>query len=359
MMMVMRGFVVLLPLVLAGTAHAARLVILPVVVGTSSEPPPVLMNALADGLREASRWSVVMGADLKPLLAEQNKEEPNPPVQTVPAQGTTNPDTDQDEAGPEPPAQAVPAPQTAAVSAPPDKVSSPMDTAFAQQFTAEEGQRIRFASSSERRQLEDSYARRVAERYGADIVVFASVGVMGGADWLNARLYLRSGYRNRQGLVRLDEPRARSLGRYLAIGKATPDVVRPEDANALVIASSDDQLAQPAQPSIAPWYSDWIGWSFLAIGAAGVGVGAWQHSEATAQYEKSTAIKNDSLLRARLRREASGHEFLSNIGLIGGGIGLATGAILLAIPQYTSLDGQLFTITPVTGGTIATVAGNF
>src|SRR6185369_14742012 len=104
-------------------------------------------------------------------------------------------------------------------------------------FTADGLRRLRFSSSQERRELEETYARRVAERFDADVVVLASVGELSGADWLSARLYLRSGYLNRQALVRLEAPRANALGRFLATGKDVPGVLKPEEAGSLLQSS--------------------------------------------------------------------------------------------------------------------------
>ena len=125
-----------------------------------------------------------------------------------------------------------------------------LDAEFERSFAAEGLRRVRFTSPQERRALEESYARRMSERFDADLVVLASVGELSGADWLNARLYLRSGYLNRQGLVRLEANRANALGRYLATGKDVPGVLKPEEAGALVAAARS--APQAKEPSIEP-----------------------------------------------------------------------------------------------------------
>jgi hypothetical protein len=102
-----------------------------------------------------------------------------------------------------------------------------LDAEFERGFQAEGQRRVRFSSSADRRQLEESYARRLAERFDADVVVLASVGELQGSDWLNARLYLKSGYLNRAGFVRLEAPRANALGRFLATGKDLPTSSSP------------------------------------------------------------------------------------------------------------------------------------
>ena len=132
-------------------------------------------------------------------------------------------------------------------------------------------------------QLEESYARRVAERFDADAVVLASVGELSGADWLNARLYLRSGYLNRQGLVRLEAQRANALGRFLATGKDVPGVLQARGGRRAGGRLAPDRPA-PA-PSVDPWYTDIAGWSFLGGGLVTLGLGRWINSARRGQAE--------------------------------------------------------------------------
>ena len=166
-----------------------------------------------------------------------------------------------------------------------------LDAEFERGFVAEGLRRLRFSSSQERRQLEESYARRLAERFDADAVVLASVGELSGADWLNARLYLRSGYLNRQGLVRLEPQRANALGRFLATGKDVPGVLRPEEAGALVAAS---RPVDSAEPEVDPWYTDIAGWTFLGGGLVTLGFGRWINSGAEDKQDQADAIRNDT-----------------------------------------------------------------
>lgn len=231
-----------------------------------------------------------------------------------------------------------------------------LDAEFERMFRAEGARRLRFASSAERRQLEDSYARRLAERFDADVVVLASVGELSGADWMNARLYLRSGYLNRQGLVRLESVRATALGRYLATGKEIPGVLRPEEAGALVAAS---QGGAPRSSKADPWYTDVVGWSFTGVGAAGFTLGLFANAAANRTAREADAVRGDSERQQRLHRDAQRSKFLANIGLVGGGLMGLTGIVLLAIPEYTDTQGELFVISPTVGGATFELRGRF
>lgn len=231
-----------------------------------------------------------------------------------------------------------------------------LDAEFERAFEADGGQRLRFASSPDRRALEDAYARRVAERYGADAVILASVGELSGADWLNARLYLSSGYLNRQALVRLEPGRALALGRYLATGRDAPGVLKPEEAGQLV-ANSQANAAQAKQ--ISPWYTDIVGWSFTGVGAIGVTLGILSNAAGKRTSDKADAIRGDSERQMQLWRDAEKSKFLGGIGLIGGGLMAVTGVVLLAIPEYQSNQSELFVFTPAPGGGTLTMSGRF
>jgi hypothetical protein len=231
-----------------------------------------------------------------------------------------------------------------------------LDAEFEKAFEADGGQRLRFASSADRRQLEDAFARRVAERYAADAVILASVGELSGADWLNGRLYLSSGYLNRQGMVRLEAGRALALGRYLATGKDSPGVLKPEEAGAMV--ASSQQNAQSAK-KVDPWYTDIVGWSFAGVGAVGVTLGLLSNAAGKRTSDQADAIRGDSERQMSLWREAERQKFLGGIGLVGGGLMAVTGVVLLVIPEYQDTQGELFVFTPAPGGGTLTLSGRF
>jgi hypothetical protein len=232
-----------------------------------------------------------------------------------------------------------------------------LDADFERSFEADGGQRLRFASSPERRQLEESSARRVAERYGADVVVLASVGELSGADWLNGRLYLRSGYLNRHALVRLENSRAVALGRYLATGRDVPGVLKPEEAGALV--SAGRQTDTPQAPKVEPWYTDIVGWCFTGAGAIGVTLGILSNAAGSRTNDQADAIRGDSERQQALYRDAQRSKFLGGIGLVGGGLMAVTGIVLLAIPEYSSTQGELFVFSPTPGGATVGFSGRF
>jgi hypothetical protein len=211
-----------------------------------------------------------------------------------------------------------------------------LDAEFERGFAGEGLRRLRFSSTQERRELEESYSRRLAERFDADAVVLASVGELSGADWLNARLYLRSGYLNRQGLVRLEVQRANALGRFLATGKDVPGVLKPEEAGALLASS---RVSSEQKEAIAPWYSDAVGWTFVGVGALGVGLGRWGNSIANKRQEEGDMTRGDGPRQEALYREAQSAKFWSGIGTVGGVLFAATGIVLLAVPEYGDDDG--------------------
>jgi hypothetical protein len=232
-----------------------------------------------------------------------------------------------------------------------------LDAEFERSFVAEGLRRLRFSTSNERRQLEESYARRLAERFDADAVVLASVGELSGADWLNARLYLRSGYLNRQGLVRLEPQRANALGRFLATGKEVPGVLRPEEAGALVAAS---RPVDSGEPPVDPWYTDIAGWSFLGSGLVTLGFGRWINSSAEDKQNQADALRGDTERQNALYREAQSEKFWGGVLTVGGLRATAPGVVLLRVPEYTPSD-EMFSYSPsiVPGGGGLVVGGRF
>jgi hypothetical protein len=233
-----------------------------------------------------------------------------------------------------------------------------LDAEFERAFDADGGQRLRFASSPERRQLEEFGVRRAAERYGADAVVLVSVGELSGADWLNGRIYLRSGYLNRQALVRLEPSRAFALGRYLTTGKDTPGVLKPEEAGALVGSSAPGDQGGPGS-KMAPWYTDIVGWCFLGAGTLGLTLGLLANGSANRTQDEADAIRGDSERQDALNRDAQKSKFLAGIGMVGGGLMALTGVVLLAIPEYNDNPGEGVALAPVPGGAILGLHGRF
>jgi hypothetical protein len=233
-----------------------------------------------------------------------------------------------------------------------------LDVEFERGFTNEGLRRIRFNSTQDRRLLEESYARRISERFDADAVVLASVGELSGADWLNAKLYLRSGYLNRQGLVRLEAQRANALGRFLATGKDVPGVLKPEEAGSLL--SSSRVSSDVADKGVAPWYSDVVGWTFVGAGLVTLGIGRWGNSIYNKKTEEADSIRNDSTRQDEVYREAQSAKFWSGIGTVGGILFLGTGVVLLAVPEYSDDDGFM-ALRPavIPGGGGVTMRGRF
>jgi hypothetical protein len=230
-----------------------------------------------------------------------------------------------------------------------------LDAAFEAAFKAEGGARLRFATADERRQLEETYARRVAERLGVDLVVFASVGELSGADWLNGRLYMRSGFLSRQALVRLEVSRATALGRYLHSGREIPGVLRPAEAEGLVAASQAGNA--PVLPA-PPWYSDIAGWAFVGVGIGAAILGSVANGAADRKVAESDEIRMNSQEQDRLRRDAQRLRFFGGMGTIGGALMAVTGAVLLAIPEQPP-GGDFIAITPLRGGGSMTWSGRF
>jgi hypothetical protein len=234
-----------------------------------------------------------------------------------------------------------------------------LDAEFERNFAAEGLRRVRFSSPQERRSLEESYARRLSERLDADVVVLASVGELSGADWLNARLYLRSGYLNRQGLVRLEANRANALGRYLATGKDVPGVLKPEEAGALVAASRS--MPEQQAPSVSPWYTDIPGWAFLGVGTTSFIFGRWGNGIANERQNTADTIRGDSEKQMALYRDAQSARFWSGVATIGGLLLASTGVVLLLVPEYNNTSSELFGLAPtvVPGGGGFVLGGTF
>jgi hypothetical protein len=234
-----------------------------------------------------------------------------------------------------------------------------LDAEFERNFAAEGLRRVRFSSPQERRALEESYARRLSERLDADVVVLASVGELSGADWLNARLYLRSGYLNRQGLVRLEANRANALGRYLATGKDVPGVLKPEEAGALVAAARS--MPEQQEPTVDPWYTDIPGWVFVGVGATSFGFGRWGNGIANEKQEQADTTRGDSERQMGLYREAQSARFWSGVATIGGLLLASTGVILLLVPEYNNTSSELFGLAPTVlpGGGGLVLGGTF
>jgi hypothetical protein len=232
-----------------------------------------------------------------------------------------------------------------------------LDAEFERGFQAEGQRRVRFASSAERRQLEESYARRLAERYDAEVVVLASVGELQGSDWLNARLYLKSGYLNRAGYVRLEAPRANALGRFLATGKDLPDVLKPEEAAKSVAAAPPSST----EPSVDPWYTDVPAWCFLGAGITSIALGRWANSVYHKRQDEGDAERMDFDKQQKLYRDAQSAKFWAGVGTIGGILMASTGVILLLVPQYNNSSGELFVLSPqpLQGGAAVTLGGRF
>ncbi len=230
-----------------------------------------------------------------------------------------------------------------------------LDAEFERNFAGEGLRRLRYASSNERRQIEETYARRVAERLGADVVVFAALGELSGSDWLNAKLYLKSGFLNRQGLVRLESDRASGLGKYLATGKDVVGVLKPQEADALVAASK----ASPGEHLPPPWYTDVPGWCMTGVGLTALGFGLWMSGRATAKTDEADAVRGDPNRQQALYRSASNMDFWAGIGTVGGGIMAVLGVVLLVVPEPPSSSGDMFTLRPVLGPGLAGLVGTF
>ncbi len=230
-----------------------------------------------------------------------------------------------------------------------------LDAEFGKALRLEGDAQVHFESSDERRQLEEAYARRVAEIFGADVVVFTSVGELSGADWLSARLYLRSGYLNRQALVRLDAGRAVALGRYLGDGKESPGVLKPDEAGALVAAGPASGFT--AADVHKAWYTDVLGWTLTGAGAVGLTLGLWSNAVGDRKTKQADMVRGDNDRQQAIYQEAQSAKFMGDIGTVGGGLLMITGVILLAVPEYD--EGAIVAVTPLRGGGMFAWAGHF
>jgi hypothetical protein len=237
-----------------------------------------------------------------------------------------------------------------------------LDAAFERLFQAEGGARLRYASPADRRQLEEGYARSLADRFDAEAVVLTSVGEMSGADWITGRMYLRSGHLNREGLARLEISRANALGRYLATGKDVPGVLPPSDAGALA-AAAERAPRDGSPPPHAAWYTDIPGWGLVGAGVVGLGLGTWQNRISDRKRDEADAIRGGNQFdrQQRLYNSAQTAKFWGGVGTIGGGIMIATGVLLLAIPEYQTAEGDLFVLSPLLGrgGSGLVMSGRF
>ncbi|MDX2021092.1 MAG: hypothetical protein SF187_12705 [Deltaproteobacteria bacterium] len=223
-----------------------------------------------------------------------------------------------------------------------------------------DGLLLAFDNSQQRVAQEETYARRLAERYGVSSVVLASVGEFQSAEWLNARLYLSSGYKNRHGLARLENARAMALGRYLATGKESPGVLNAEEAGNMVAASQSLRPVSRPAPAVNPWYKDVPGWSFVGAGVASVVLGRWIDAKAEDKREEARVNTiNDPFKRDKLNGEASDLKFWSGITMYGGGLLAVTGIVLLALPEYGPDQGELYGLAPLPGGAAFTYGGRF
>lgn len=218
--------------------------------------------------------------------------------------------------------------------------------------------RLHFASPADRRSMEEGYARRAAEVFETDAVVFASIGQFGGQDWLNARLYLANGFQVRQGLARLEPQRARALGSYLATGKEAPGVLRPDDAAALALAAQGGGPGGGRPRILRPWYADWLGWTLTGVGAAALAGGFVLRADAQAKTDEADRLRGDPDRRSQLSREAETRSFESFILLGVGGTLAATGIISLIIPEEAT-EAQLISLAPTAGGAAVILGGRF
>jgi hypothetical protein len=223
-----------------------------------------------------------------------------------------------------------------------------------------EGLLLAFDNTEQRAAQEEAYARRLAERFGVSSVVLASVGEFQSATWLNARLYLSSGYKNRHGLARLEGARATALGRYLATGKESPGVLNAEEAGNLVASSQSLKPMTQPSPTVTPWYKDVPAWSFLGTGLVSFVAGRWIDGKAEdKRAEARVSGATDPFKRDKLNGEASDLKFWSGIAMYGGGLLAVSGIVLLALPEYGADQGELYGLAPLPGGAAFTYGGRF
>jgi hypothetical protein len=225
-----------------------------------------------------------------------------------------------------------------------------LDVQFEHEFINDTtGTVMSFGSSNARRELEQSYARRIAEKLSADTVVFVSLGEVGGSEYLNARAYLRSGFKNRQGLARPEVGRASALGHYLVSGQDDgATVLRPEDIGKT--GATDIALPNTVrQPLVrAPWYTDVPAWVLVGTGALGVAGGLYADDLSDDKRKQAGAAK-DPFTKDRLEGDSSNLRFLANVGIFAGGMMVVTGALLLLTPEYRVGQSELFVLSPSVG----------
>jgi hypothetical protein len=235
-----------------------------------------------------------------------------------------------------------------------------LDAAFPSHLkNSSSGLALSFDNSDQRQNLEEAYARRLADRYGVNGVVLASVGEFQSAEWLNARLYLASGYKNRHALVRIELERATALGRYLATGKESPGVLNAEEAGNMVVASRTLKPVAASQVKPAAWYEDVPAWCFVGAGAASLALGIWANTAADDKRKESALSVDDPFRQDQLNTDASTLKFLGGIGTYGGLLLVGTGAVLLALPDYSDTRSELYGLSPLPGGGQFTYRGRF
>lgn len=235
-----------------------------------------------------------------------------------------------------------------------------LDAAFPSHLkNSANGLALSFDNSDQRQNLEEAYARRVADRFGVSSVVLASVGEFQSEQWLNARLYLASGYKNRHALVRIELDRATALGRYLATGKESPGVLNAQDAGNMVVASRTLKPVTAPQVKPAAWYEDVPAWCFVGAGAASLALGIWANSAADDKRRESAMSVDDPFRQDQLNTDASTLKFLGGIGTYGGLLFVGTGAVLLALPEYSDTRSEFYGLAPLPGGGQFTYRGRF
>lgn len=225
---------------------------------------------------------------------------------------------------------------------------------------SEGGVVLRFRDVEQRRAMEEAFVPRLAERFGVNNVVLASVGEFQSSPWLNGRLYLSSGYKNRHGLARTDPARAAALGRYLSTGRESPGVLNAEEAGQMVAASHTLRPLGPATLERTPWYKDAAAWSLVGAGALGLGLGLWADGEGEAKREEADLrTRNDPIRRDELQSEASTLKFWGGVGIYAGAVLVGTGIVLLALPEYEETRSAIYGLTPLPGGAAFSYAGRF
>lgn len=223
-----------------------------------------------------------------------------------------------------------------------------------------QGARLRFANAEQRRGLEEVYVPRLAERFGVTSVVLVSSGQFQSNDWLNARLYLSSGFKNRHGLARMESARAAALGRYLSTGRESPGVLNAEEAGNMVAASQTLRPLTGQKLERSPWYSDVPGWSMLGSGAVAVALGMWATGKADdKRTDAELNTRGDPIRRDKLNSQANNLKFWGSVGVYGGAALAGAGVFLLLLPEYEETRGELYGLTPLPGGAAFNYSGRF